>query len=127
MITGLYAALSAAIILLLSARVVLLRRVLKVGIGDGGDKALAKAIRAQANAIEYIPICVLLLFLVETNGLATMTAHAYGATLILGRVLHALGLSRSAGVSFGRYWGTLLTWLVMLGLSVQLILAYIAA
>jgi hypothetical protein len=32
-------------------------------------------------------------------------------------VLHAIGLSRSPGVSFGRFWGTLGSWCVILAAS----------
>ena len=37
--------------------------------------------------------------------------------LLLGRVLHALGLSRSGGYSIGRFTGTALTWLLLLGMA----------
>jgi uncharacterized membrane protein YecN with MAPEG domain len=32
--------------------------------------------------------------------------------------MHAIGLSRHAGYSFGRFWGTALTMLVLLGMAV---------
>jgi uncharacterized membrane protein YecN with MAPEG domain len=38
--------------------------------------------------------------------------------LLPGRLLHATGLSRSAGVSLPRFWGTLTTWLIIPGLGV---------
>ena len=37
--------------------------------------------------------------------------------LLLGRLLHAFGLSRSGGYSFGRFTGTVLTWLVFLAMA----------
>jgi uncharacterized membrane protein YecN with MAPEG domain len=40
-----------------------------------------------------------------------MVIHAVGATLTLGRILHAVGLSRSAGPSLLRLLGIILTWL----------------
>jgi hypothetical protein len=42
-------------------------------------------------------------------------------------VLHAVGLSGSAGVSFGRFWGTLGTWILLLVLAGQLIWGFVAA
>ena len=68
MITGLYAALCALLILALSFRIAGLRRRLKVGIGDGGDAGLARAIRAQANAVEYVPLMLVMLLVAENNG-----------------------------------------------------------
>lgn len=127
MITGLYAALCAFLILALSLRIVALRRRLRVGIGDGGDAGLARAIRAQANAIEYIPLLLVMLLIAENNGAGMVFVHACGTVLLLARLLHAVGLSGSAGVSFGRFWGTLLTWLVLLVLGAQLLWGYVAA
>ncbi len=127
MITGLYAALCALLIVLLSLRIVRLRNRLKIGIGDGGDKVLNKAIRAQANAIEYVPISLVMLLIFENNGGSTLMVHLSGAILLLGRLLHAYGLSRSAGRTLGRLWGTALTWLVIITLAVQLVIGFVAA
>jgi hypothetical protein len=127
MLTGLYAALCALLIFALSLRIALLRKRLRIGIGDGGDAALARAIRAQANAIEYVPLLLVMLLIAENNGAGVVFVHACGAVLLLARVLHAAGLSGSAGVSFGRFWGILLTWAVLLALGAQLVWNYIAA
>ncbi len=127
MLTGLYAALCALLIFALSLRIALLRRKLRIGIGDGGDAGLARAIRAQANAIEYVPLLLVMLLIAENNGASVAMMHACGAGLLLARVLHALGLSGSAGVSFGRFWGILLTWALLLVLAGQLIWGFVAA
>ena len=127
MLTGLYAALCALLIFALSLRIALLRRKLRIGIGDGGDAGLARAIRAQANAIEYVPLLLVMLLIAENNGASVAMVHACGAGLLLARVLHAVGLSGSAGVSFGRFWGILLTWALLLVLAGQLIWGFVAA
>ncbi|WP_018625736.1 MAPEG family protein [Kangiella aquimarina] len=120
-ITSLYAGLLALLILLLSYRVVMLRRKLQVGIGSHGEKVLARAIRVHGNAVEYIPICLLLMALAEIQGASSWFMHGTGLALLVGRVLHAAGLSKSVGKSFGRFYGVILTWLVMLVLSGYLI------
>ena len=127
MLTGLYAALCALLILVLSLRIVALRRKLRIGIGDGGDAGLSRAIRAQANAIEYVPLLLVMLLIAENNGAGVGFVHACGAGLFIARVLHAVGLSGSAGTSFGRFWGTLVTWLILLALGGQLLWGYVAA
>lgn len=121
-ISGLYAALSALIVLALAVNVIRLRQKHKVGIGDGGHQDLSRACRAHANATEYVPLALILLALVELNGGSATAVHAYGGLLVLARVGHGFGLSRSPGKSSGRFYGTLATWLVILGLATQLVL-----
>ena len=60
---------------------------------------------------------LLVLALLELCGLAPAWVWGFGSALLLGRVLHALGLSRSGGYSFGRFTGTVLTWLVFLAMA----------
>ncbi|MDQ3494142.1 MAG: MAPEG family protein [Pseudomonadota bacterium] len=113
----LFAALHALLLIGLSLSVVLQRRSARVGLGDGGDAVLARRIRVQANFIEYVPLALLLLALLELGGLARMWVWAFGSVLLLGRVLHAVGLSGSAGTSKGRLYGTLLTWIGLVAMA----------
>jgi hypothetical protein len=116
-ITAIYASLAGLLLLVLSFRVVRSRRKLSVGLGDGGQESLLRAQRAQANFTEYVPIALILLAVAESQVLTGWLLHTAGAVLLLARLLHAWGLSQSSGRSFGRYWGTLLTWVVILALS----------
>ncbi len=125
-ITALYASLAGLLLLFLSFRVVRWRRKLSVGLGDGGQENLLRAQRTQANFIEYVPIALILLAAAESQGLAGWLLQTAGAILMLARLLHAWGLSQSSGRSFGRYWGTLLTWVVILALSFANIFAIIS-
>ena len=124
-ITGLYAALAALLIMILAVRVMLRRTSAKIGIGDGGDHELHKRIRAHANAVEYLPIGLILLLLVELNQTAIVLVHVFGICLLLGRVLHALGLSRSSGIGAGRGLGILLSVLAITGMAVFLLWQYL--
>lgn len=123
-ITGLYAALLGLLVVLLLLRIVAKRWKHRIGVGDGGEKSLLLAIRAHGNAIETIPIALILLAALELNKGSVMTLHIFGATLLVGRLLHALGLSRSPKVSFGRFVGTVLTITVIIGLAVANLLAF---
>ncbi len=125
-ITALYASLAGLLLLVLSFRVVRWRRKLSVGLGDGGQENLLRAQRTQANFIEYVPIALILLAAAESQGLAGWLLQTAGAILMLARLLHAWGLSQSSGRSFGRYWGTLLTWVVILALSLANIYGVLA-
>ena len=117
-ITLLVASLHVMLFLLLSLRVVLHRRSQKIGVGTGGDPALARKVRVHANFAEYVPLALLLLGLLEVVGSPSILIWVCASALLLGRVLHAAGLGRSAGYSFGRFTGTVLTWGVLLVMAV---------
>ena len=113
-ITAIYAAIIAVLIVVLAARIVPLRRSRRVGLGDGGDKDLRRAVRTHANLVEYAPMALILMAACELNAGPPWLLHGLGVALVAGRLLHALGLSRSSGISFGRTAGTALTWSVLL-------------
>ena len=112
-----YASLHVLLMLALALRIVSHRRAAKIGIGDGGDYRLQRKIRAHGNFIEYVPMALLMLGLLELSGLGAPWLWGLGGTLLLARVLHAYGLSRHAGVSPGRFWGVILTWAVLLAMA----------
>lgn len=116
-ITSLFAALLGLLIIILAYNVVAFRRTKKVGIGDAGDKEGILAIRAHANALEYIPMLLILMGTYEINGGSSMTLYILGSLVVIARVMHAMGLSSSAGVSFGRFYGTALTWILTVTLA----------
>lgn len=120
-ITGIYAALGALLVIVLTFRVIRRRLSSRTGIGDGGDHELARCIRVHANAVEYLPLALILLFLLEWNQTLPLLVHGFGIALIIGRLLHAIGLSKSAGSSPARLSGMLLTLLTMLAMAVLLL------
>ncbi len=111
---ALYAALNAVIILILAVMVSRQRRRAKVAIGDGGDPGLILAQRAHGNAVEYVPLVLILLLTLASLKASMILIHVVGGLLTFGRILHAIGLSRSSGVSIGRAGGVLLTWIALL-------------
>lgn len=110
MMTALYAGLIGLLLLLLAAAVSRLRRNLKIGLGDAGNRELQRAIRAHGNAVEWGVPAILLLLVAELNRASPLLVHACGIAIVLGRALHAVGLSRSGGYSFGRMVGSLMSW-----------------
>jgi uncharacterized membrane protein YecN with MAPEG domain len=120
-ITGLYAAILALIVVILAIRVTLRRRAVKVGIGNGGDAILAQRIRVHANAAEYVPLALILLLILELNQTQPLLLHVFGCLLIAGRLLHAYGLSSSAGLTPGRSVGMALSWGVIIVMALLLI------
>ncbi|MBD8526582.1 MAPEG family protein [Pseudomarimonas arenosa] len=120
-ISALYIALGALLLLGLTFRVIAARRASKIGLGDGGDKRLLGAMRVHGNAVETLPIQLLLLVMLEWSGVAPIWIHLLGTAVLLSRGLHAWGLSRHPGVSFGRFWGTLISLGLMLVMPCWLI------
>jgi hypothetical protein len=124
MITLLYAGLCALLVLLLAVRVAWWRYSHKIGLGDGGDRELLKRMRAHGNAVEYMPLALILLGGLELNGYDDRLIHGLGAVFFVSRVLHALALSRHSGASGGRVLGMAFTWLPMLAMAVVAIGGY---
>ncbi|MCK8336131.1 MAPEG family protein, partial [Erwinia amylovora] len=75
-----------------SLDVVRLRRQYHVSIGDGGMSDIQLAIRIHGNAVEKIPLALLLLVMMEMNGCHIWVLHLLGLFFFFGRLLHAYGL-----------------------------------
>lgn len=93
-ITPIIASILTIVFLQLSFAVIRLRRKNKVGLGTGGHDDLERAIRAQGNFAEYVPMALILLVLFESNGAPLWLVGILGATLIIGRVMHAKGIKQ---------------------------------
>lgn len=89
MTSAIYASISAIIIGWLALNVVKVRRKHRVNIGDGDNKELICAREAHYNAVENIPITLLLLFALEFNGATLILVHIFGLAFITARIIHA--------------------------------------
>ena len=112
-ITAIYAGLLALLFVLLSVRVISLRRAGRVGLGDGGDALLARRIRVHGNFAEFVPLGLILIGLSESLGVAPMLVHGLGLALLVGRVSHAWGVSQPNEVLVFRSVGMVLTFAVL--------------
>lgn len=112
-ITPLYAGLLAIWFLALSVRVVQ-QRGHGVSLGHGDDAVLLRRIRGHGNFAEYVPLILLMMALLEYGGMRGWILHGLGATLLLARVLHGVALSYTQKWKFGRFYGTLLTFILLL-------------
>jgi len=113
-ITALYAGIAALLLVALSMRVIFARSRAGVEIGDGGDPGLTRRIRSQANFVEYVPVALVLIAVVEANGAADWLVHGLGGALIVGRLAHAVGFVAAPGRNRGRAAGMVLTYLVLI-------------
>ena len=102
-VTSLTAIALALWLIVLTLRVVRMRRSAGVAIGDNGDRALAKAIRGQANLTEQAPIALIVMGLAELQGASLLWLPAL--ILVLGRLLHGLYFGWHGLHWRLRFWG----------------------
>ena len=118
---ALWTGLHLILLLVLSVLVTRQRRKHHIEIGDGGVPALNQAIRAFGNAAEYVPAALIGLGVLALAGAMPLLIHPIGFLLFAGRVMHAVGLSRSTGVSWLRTVGVLATWIAYIALAAALL------
>jgi uncharacterized membrane protein YecN with MAPEG domain len=123
-VVALYAAVNILILLVLAVLVMMGRRKHKIVLGDGANEDFTRAVRAHANAAEYIPVGLIGLLLIALLDPAAplWTLHAAGISLTLGRTLHGVGL-HTGKLNAGRMFGMVLTWLSLIIIVIGLLYA----
>ena len=94
-VSPLYISLMTLLYVALAVRVIRQRPVAKATRGDGGDRELAKRIRAHGNFAEYAPILMILLVLCELQGAPAWVLHGLGLIALLSRAGHAYFISQT--------------------------------
>ena len=115
-VTSLVAAVLTAIFIKLSLAVIGLRKKNKVGLGSGGHEDLERAIRAQGNFAEYVPFGIILMACLELNGAPWWLVAIPGVALIIGRLIHAVGINTPPPDFSKRVLGMKLTFATLLAL-----------
>lgn len=104
----------------LTLAVARLRGQKKIFLGDGGDKEMLSAIRAHANFMEFVPLCLLLIYMVSDFH-RFWTVAVLSLALLLARVLHAAGML--GFIPLGRTIGATVTTIILLVTSVLMVIA----
>ncbi len=112
-VTPLYAGLLALWFVVLSVRVVNVRR-RGILFGDNGDVKITRVVRAQANFAEYVPLALLLMGFLEASRYSIYLLHGLGIALVVARLFHGFALSFGWQIRFGRVAGAALTFAVLL-------------
>jgi uncharacterized membrane protein YecN with MAPEG domain len=118
LITSIIVSLLAILFIKLSFAVIKLRRANKIGLGTGGNESLERAIRAQGNFIEYVPIGVIMLATLELNGAPWWMIAIPGISLIGGRFFHSIGINIPPPDFSKRVLGMQLTLFTLIGLII---------
>ncbi len=92
-VTAVTAAILGLIFFRLSMNVIAYRRQHKVSLGSGGHDDLERAMRAQGNFAEYVPLSLILMACLEFNAAPWWLVAATSVALIAGRLLHAEGIN----------------------------------
>lgn len=108
-VTPFFAGLLALVYILLSARVIAVRKSARIGIGDKGNAALLRRMRVHSNFAEYVPLTLLLLLMLELMGGTPWLLWILGAALLIGRLFHAYGVSQEPEPLVFRMTGMILT------------------
>lgn len=91
-----YAALLALLFVALSIRVIKTRRRERVAIGDGDNPRLRRIIGVHNNFAQYVPLTLLLLAFVELAAAPLLLVHILCLMLLIGRCIHAYGVSQAS-------------------------------
>jgi len=110
--TGLFAAALMLMQMVLMGLVIKQRGTSDVLIGDGGVDAMQQAVRAHGNFIENAPTFLIGLALIELMVGANTWVIVMGSVFVLGRLLHAVGMRMTTGLSMPRLIGTIASILV---------------
>jgi uncharacterized protein len=90
----------------------------KINLGDGGDPEMMAAIRAHANFIEFVPLCLLLIYM-ASDFYGFWTTAVLSIVLLVSRVLHAGGMLEV--IPQGRFLGATGTTLVLAVVAILLV------
>ena len=104
-ITGLYAGLLGILLVAEIVRVGLTRKRVRVALMDGGNSELMVAIRQHGNFIEMVPMCLILIGILELQGMSIYVIHALGIVLFVSRLIHPFGLDFQKGETWQRAVG----------------------
>lgn len=100
----------------LSIRIGALRQKHKVSVGDGGNEAIQRRMRAQLNFAENTFLVLVLVAAIELSGYGSWWLPLVAFAYAVGRILHGLGMDVGT-LQWGRMVGTLVTMLTQLGLA----------
>jgi len=126
-VTPLYAALLALLFVALSVRTLRMRRGLGIAVGDAGDARMLRAMRVHANFAEYVPLALVLMYLLDARGLGEAWLHGLGAALVAGRLAHAYGVSQVRETYAYRVFGMTMTLGVLVAEATMLLGGWLRA
>ena len=65
---------------------------ISVMLGEPANMDLAERVRVHQNFLEYVPMAIILMGIIELNAGNATFLHVFGVVLIIARIAHAIGL-----------------------------------
>ena len=121
-VTALTAAILAVFYMFLTLRVGLYRAKVGVSLGDGEDGTLLRRMRAHGNFMEYAPLFLILLGLLESMSTGTPVLLAFAGLFILARLFHFIGMHVENLVNPIRAIGAFGNLIAVLGVAITILL-----
>jgi len=118
-ITPVFSAIFAIFFVFLSIKVIKIRRDHKISLGTGKNKFLERAIRVHANFAEYVPFALFLIAMLEINKSHIIITLILCLILLIGRIIHAWGVSTESENFSYRVAGMVLTFSVIVFAAVM--------
>jgi hypothetical protein len=97
----------------------------RIGLGNGSNPRLQRAIRAHANFSEYVPLALILAVFVEMQHSALALVHALGLSLLVGRIIHGYAVSQQKEDVRLRVAGMILTFVTLGGAAARLLVTFL--
>lgn len=113
-ITTLSACALALMLIVLSFRIIGIRRGQQISLGSGNNETLERRIRAQGNLVEYGPIGLILIALAELQAANAFLLGLAAVAFVMGRLLHGYALGFTNQAMRPRVTGMILTFFGLL-------------
>ena len=113
-VTILYAGIFGLLLLVLSLNI--FREYIRIAVNSTArnEELWKRAERAQHSFVEFVPMCLILMFLIELHGAPSPVLHSLGILVIIAGVLHAYGVGKDSAANVMRIIGTQTTYLVLM-------------
>ncbi len=113
-VTILYAGLCGLLLLVISLNI--FREYIRIAVNSvsRSEELWKRAERAQHSFVEFVPMCLILMFMIELHGAPAPVLHSLGITLVCARILHAYGVGKGSAANVMRIIGTQTTYLTLM-------------
>lgn len=122
-ITLLYAGILGFLMVALSFNV-MFHWVRVTGGGRESDQEMRRAERVLESFVEYVPLSLILLLLIELSGAPSGMVHGLGLMLVAARLMHACGSNQIPLAGLLRFMGTQLTFIMVMICSLACVYFY---
>lgn len=118
MITSLYAGILGIIYYFISTDTIKARRKNKISVGSGKNNEILHLVSAHNNFASYIPLLLILLYLLEQQNVYPWLLHLLAISFVAGRLFHYYAFKAEEMNFKGRVRGMVLTLFPLIILSV---------